>query len=157
MSQQNLISVSVAEEDLAEVRSAITVLRDKLAPYLQSLSPQDRQELPKMGDKSVAFVQKALEYCRLNSELVPPYLDVDEFEQDFQAVLSLRELYQPLAQLVQSLEDSQLLSGSDAYQAALMFYTSIKSAKKSNIAGAQTIYEDLSNRFPANYHKKEES
>jgi uncharacterized protein (DUF1786 family) len=62
MSQQNLISVSIPDTDLSEIKGAITTLNTKLMPYLKTLSVQDRQEMAKMGDKTVAFVQKALEY-----------------------------------------------------------------------------------------------
>jgi hypothetical protein len=41
-----------------------------------------------------------------------------------------------------------ILSGSDAYAAALMFYNSVKIAKKSNVAKAGTIHDDHSERFP---------
>ena len=49
-----------------------------------------------------------------------------------------------------------LLSGSDAYAAALLFYNSVKGAKKSNIAKAGSIYDDLAERFPGRPLKKEQ-
>ncbi len=48
------------ESDLHEIRASIATLRGKLLPHLRTLSAQERVELPKMGDKTVAFVQKAL-------------------------------------------------------------------------------------------------
>jgi hypothetical protein len=40
-------------------------------------------ELSKMGDKTLAFVQKALEYAEANPTLVPAYLDIAEAKKDF--------------------------------------------------------------------------
>jgi hypothetical protein len=115
---------------------------------LKTLSPEDRQELPKMGNKTVVFVQKALDHCKQNPELVPPFLNVDELAVDVKAVESIRSLYQPLLQITEALADTMTLSGSEAYSGALIFYSSIKSAKKSKIAKAEVIYDDLSARFP---------
>jgi len=61
MAQQDLISVDIPEADLAEIRGAIQTLRTKLSPHLKILTTAERVELPKMGDKTVSFVQKAWE------------------------------------------------------------------------------------------------
>jgi hypothetical protein len=69
-------------------------------------------------------------------------------EVGFKAVESLRLLYQPLLQITEALGDTITLSGSEAYSGALTFYSSVKSAKKSKIAKAEVICDDLSARFP---------
>lgn len=148
MSQQNLVTVKIEEADLTEIKAAISVLQTKLMPHLKSLNADERHDLPKMGDKSVAFVQKAMEHCSQNPELAPQFLDVKEFSQDMFALETLRSLHQPIAQISDALSDTMTMSGSDAYAAALMFYNSVKSAKKSNVAKAGTIYDDLSVRYP---------
>ena len=101
-----------------------------------------------MGDKSVAFVQKALEYSRLHEALRPPYLDVEAFDIDLKAVKDLQTLERSLAPVVEALSDSQSLSASEAYLAALVFYANVKNAAKLKIPGAQGVYDDLSARFP---------
>lgn len=40
----------------------------------------------KMGEKTVSFVQKSYDYSRENPDLVPPFLDIAEYEKDIQAV-----------------------------------------------------------------------
>ena len=81
-------------------------------PHLQTLSVQERVELPKMGDKTVAFVQKALEYGQQNKELVPNFLDLGALAIDTKAVQTLRELAQGLNPITDALNDSMTLSGS---------------------------------------------
>ena len=49
---------------------------------------------------------------------------------------------------IDRLDDTMTLSGSEAYGAVLTFYNYIKGAAKSNVPGAQTIFDDLSTRFP---------
>ena len=155
MTQQNLISFSLSQEDLSEIRNAIATLNGKLLPVLKNIKAEDKNELPRMGDKTIAFVEKALEHCSSNPELMPPFLDIGEFKSDGEAVGTLRSLHGPLSQITESLSDSMTLAGSDAYSAALMFYSSVKYARKSNVAKAGTIYDDLSTRFPSKRAQKE--
>lgn len=49
---------------------AIATIKEKL-PFLVDLSADDRKTLPKMGDKSRAFVSKALEVAAQNPEFLP--------------------------------------------------------------------------------------
>lgn len=148
MSQQNLVSFGLPENDLVEINAAIATLRTKLLPALKTIKPEEKSELSKMGDKTVAFVQKALEHCAANPELAPQFLDMAEFRADVITVESLRAIYAPLLQITDSLSDTMTLAGSDAYAAALIFYNSVRNARKSNIAKAGTIYDDLATRFP---------
>ena len=148
MAQQNLVSFQMNDKDLESVRAAIATLKTVLLPQLKTLTPEDRHELPKMGDKTVAFVQKTQEYCKSNPELCPQFMDADAFGVDVKAVETIRTIYNPLLQIVEALDDTMMLSGSEAYAGALMFYNSVKAAQKMNISSAGTIYDDLSSRFP---------
>jgi hypothetical protein len=46
-------------------------------------------------------------------------------------------------QIVESLSDAMALSGSEVYAVALIFYNAVKSAMKSKVPKAETIYNDL--------------
>jgi len=146
--------VAVESSDWGEIKAAIATLQTKLLPNLQTLTAQERIELPKMGDKTVAFVQKALEYGQQNKELVPSFLDMNALAIDVKAVQALRELAQGLNPITDALNDSMTLSGSEAYQGALVFYSNVKNAAKVKAPNAGTIYDDLSARFPGGTTKK---
>ncbi len=154
MPQPNSIAVEIPEPDVDSVRAAIKVINEKLMPHLKNLNPQDRHELPKMGDKTFGFVQKASEYAALHGELAPPYLDFKAMQVDVKALTILRELSMLIEPICLALSDSIMLSGSEAYQAGLLFYGSVKAAAKVNSPGAEAIYNDLSSRFPGGPHKK---
>lgn len=111
MSQQNLVSVQLKDQDLAEINKAIATLTSKLLPVLRSLKPEDRHELPKMGDKTSAFVQKALEHCASAPELAPQFLNLTEFKADVAAVESLRALHGPLPWIILSRIPAMIFHG----------------------------------------------
>ena len=62
-----------------------------------------------MRDKTVPFVDKALEYTEINSELVPGYVNVKKMRMDFNAVGILTELFRRIEKLYDTLDDTLLL------------------------------------------------
>ena len=74
-------------------------------------------------------------------------MDVPEMEIDLKAVNDLLDIYRPLLQLTQKLDDSIMLSGSEAYVASLAYYNSVKVGAKMNIPNAKAIHDDLKKRF----------
>jgi len=147
MAKDNLVSIQIPAEDQDAIRAALTVLDEKLQPFLIALTKEEKKGLPKMRDKSIPFVEKAVEYAEGNPSLVPGFLDVNEMKTDFRAVTLLTEFFRLVEKLYQTLDDTILLSGSEAYKAALNFYKTVKQAAKSGIPGAQVIYDDLKQRF----------
>jgi len=75
-----------------------------------------------MGDKSISFVQKALDYAGSNPALVPAFLDLAEAKKDLALSADLHQLYNQLNALATAVEDALLLAGSEAYDGALIFY-----------------------------------
>jgi hypothetical protein len=49
-----------------------------------------------------------------------------------------------------------MVAGSEAYQAALMFYNVVKTAAAQDIPGAKEVYNDLKARFPSVKRKPNE-
>ncbi len=145
--QENQISINFSNEELEKINQAIKVLQQILLPKLVKLNPEQRQEIAKMGDKTLAFVTKSYEYAKQNPALVPAYLDINEMKTDLDAVESLRQIFSPLQEIAQDLEDSMMVSGSEAYIASLSFYNAVKGASKSKIWASEQIYNDLSQRF----------
>ena len=142
----NKISLDISPATLTTVSTALGTVKQSLS-FLQSLTPDDRHSLPKMGDKTLAFVKKAYEYAKLNPTLVPSYISVDEMRKDIETVEKLHSVYVLINELESRLDDSMLLAGSEAYMAALSFYTSVKAAAKSNIPASKPIADDLGARF----------
>ena len=147
MSIKNNISADLMPTDYDEVMAAIQTIKEKL-PFLLTLSDDEQKALPKMGDKTIAFVSKALEYAKANQMLIPPFMDLKEFEKDMALVHQLENIRRSMNAVMGSITTTEMIAGSEAYQAALMFYQSTKMAMKMNLPGTKEIYEDLNKRFP---------
>jgi hypothetical protein len=133
---------------LDQAQAKIEEIQTLLAPYMLALTPEERRELPKMGAKTLSFVEKAYDFARQNPNLVPPYLEIDAFGVDFGDAHGLWTLLNTVQQLEQTLDDTEMIAGSEAYQAALVFYKSVKMAATQDIPGAKAVYEELKTRFP---------
>ncbi len=144
---ENRVSFSITPEVEQGILDAIAQIESDL-PMLINLSAEDRHDLPKMGDKTLAFVTKSLEYAKQNPGVVPPFLNIPEFEKDVNATTSMSKILRPLKQLLERIDDTTMLAGSEAYSAALIFYGAVKGAAKANVGGMKTVYDDLQSRFP---------
>jgi predicted anti-sigma-YlaC factor YlaD len=80
--------------------------------------------------------------------LVPPYIDMEEHTKDIVAHRALNPRIARLAGILQSLEDTNRLLGSDLYSNSLAYYRNLREAAKVNSVGASTKYSDLKQQFP---------
>jgi hypothetical protein len=138
---------------MAQAQTKIDEARELLGPYLLALTPAERHELPKMGEKTIGFVEKAYDFALKNPNLVQAYLDMGAFGADFSDAHGLWTLLNSIQQLEQGVNDTELAAGSEAYQAALAFYKYIKMAAEQDIQGAKAIYDALKPRFPGGKRK----
>ncbi|HBK30424.1 MAG TPA: hypothetical protein DDZ96_14655 [Porphyromonadaceae bacterium] len=149
MKQQNIVSISGDEAKKTAIAEKIAALRTDLSEFLViNLTAEERQSLPSMGAKSVDFVRRSLNYAELNPSLVPAYLDVAEAKKDLALVDFLAPIIHDLAPLLRGLEDTSKLAGSEAYDAARIFYGSVKGANRSEVPGSQAVYNDLKRQYP---------
>lgn len=156
MSNNNRISLTIPQETVDQVKQLYGQIHTILAPYLISLSNDERVELPKMGEKSMPFVIKGSEYLQVEGNVVPPYVDKNELSIDLKGFETIRQILQIAKPTVDMLDDTMMLSGSEAYVAVLSYYNYLKGAAKAGVPGAKTIFDDLSSRFPRRPLKKVE-
>ncbi len=149
MSKKNQISAVVTNEQAATILEQINAIDEALKNVLViNLTAEDRTKMLKMGNKTLAFVQKTLDYAEQNELLRPSFLDLSEAKKDYDLAAILMTLRQRLSVLIRAIEDAEMVAGGEAYNAALIFYNSVKGAARSNIAGSQVIEDDLRQRFP---------
>jgi hypothetical protein len=141
----NPISANLTPEDRDAIAQAIVTIKKHL-PFLVDLVGDERARLPKMGDRSRAFVSKALEVANQNSEFLPRSFDVEEMRKDLLLFDDLSALMMTLAQLQDMVEDTCLVVGSEAYTSALTIYSY---AKKSGQAtnGLEPLVNEMGQRF----------
>jgi hypothetical protein len=144
----NKVSLELNATAAAEIVAKINELKALLPVGLVVLIDAEKSSLPKMGDKSLAFVLKCLDVAEQHPELCPPFVDVAEMRKDADAYQSLRSIERAFASVTAPLEDTMVLAGSEAYSAALSIYAMTKDGAKRGIAGAKELAAALAERFP---------
>jgi hypothetical protein len=66
---------------LAAAQTKVDEVLTALAPYLLALTPAERRELPKMGEKTIGFMEKAFDFVRQNPHLLPAYFSADSLSE----------------------------------------------------------------------------
>lgn len=148
MSQDNRIDIEITPEDDAKIIGHINGLMETLLPYLQTMTPDERREIFKLGDKTQPFLSKNVEYASLNPDLVPIFLDLNLLGRDVSSNSKLATYQRMLAPVTSALDDTIMLTGAEALQGALMFYNNVRLAAANGVTQAKAIYEDLATRFP---------
>lgn len=154
----NRVSAELPKSVSEDVLKKLEEIKKIMEPYMVSMTKEERGSLPKMKDKSIAFVSKALSYSQTNPKYVPnDLMNVSDMARDFSLNQSLQPIVALVQQLDESLMDTSMLSGHEAYAEALLYYKSVKMYAQAGDSAAKVIYDDLSVRFAvAKSSKKEE-
>lgn len=140
----NRINATLTAADRDSVLAAIATIRQKL-PFLIDLTSQERSGLVKFGDKSRAFVSKALEVATQNPSALPRSFNVEEMKTDVQLYEDLQPILMAINKLQDLVEDTVMETGSEAYVAALAVYQYVKASGAGD--ALEVAADDLSRRF----------
>ena len=141
---QNLVSLVLSNEQLAQAEQAVTTLEQALAG-LVSLSIGERRRLPKMGQKSEVFCRQTLRVLAQNPQIVPPGLGLAEAQADLQALDQLAPLLNRLQRLAERGRDTEMALGADVMDVALEGYALLGVSGKQQ--GLDGLRKQLSSRW----------
>ena len=137
-------NVTLVLEDQDAVMNAIATIRQKL-PFLVDLTKEDRKTMAKLGNKSQAFVKKAVDVAVQNPGILPATFDLNQVRNITQLLDDLGPIQIAVDQLKKQLDDTVIATGSQAYQSARDVYAVAKS--RFGRAKLETAASDLGQRF----------
>lgn len=153
MPDMNRISASLSGPDIAAISAAIQTIKTKL-PFLIGLSDDDRRTMPKMADKSEGAHEKIKGYMNSNPEFTPAFVDAAEVGKDQTLREEILQFYPELKTLFRSVDDTLMQINSELWMADLAYYQNVRQAARRGVKDAQTIYDDLRERFPGHHGGK---
>ncbi len=142
----NRLNITATAAQITAVKSALQTISTNL-PFLIGLTKQERGALPTIDVNNKAFTEDAINAAVNNPSLLTNYLSVPNMQTDLTLFTQLDELTLITRQLLERLEDTQLLAGSEAYVSALTVYKLVGSAADAGVPGADAIYDQLKARF----------
>ena len=142
----NRINITATPAQVTAVKTAFQTIATNL-PFLIGLTKEERSSLPAIDVNNKAFTEDAINIGVNNASLFPAYLSVANMQNDLTLFTQLDEILFIAKQLVEKIEDTQLLSGSEAYTNGLMLYKLIGASADAGVPGADTLYDQLKTRF----------
>jgi len=137
-------NATLSQAALDAVLTSIATIRQHL-PFLIDLTATGRKSLSKLGDKTHAFVKKAVDIAAQHPDILPASHSVEDVRNSAELFQSMGTIRLALEQLSSQVYDTTLKVGSDAYALARTIYA----ATKSPIAGPRlsTAADNLGRRY----------
>ncbi|MEA5429466.1 hypothetical protein [Arcicella lustrica] len=151
---ENRIAFSLTEAEENQLNLYLNGILEILTPKSVVLSAKDRKNLAKLGDGGLPFAEKAIGYMASDPQFKPDFLLTADAEIDLDAYKETRKYVTNAEQIFRMIDDVSILSGSEAYTAALVYYRSVKFHADAKQPRAKEIYDDLAKRFERKSKKK---
>lgn len=142
----NRLNTTMADADIADVKKSVANIYAKM-PFLIGLTTDERVALPKINEGNKIFVGDSINALVNNAALLPPYLNVNDIKNDLTLYEQLDELEGLALQLVEKIQDTRMLCGSEAYASSLTAYRLFEAAANAGLPGTDSIYNALKQRF----------
>ncbi len=152
---QSLISETIPQSVIDDVTKKHNEIIALLQPYTVGLSPDQRHELVKMGDKSVSYADKVADYLQTSPDYLPRRFDAGEFAKDYAVPRQLSPVHALARKVEEMLNDTMMAAGSDVMMVCNAYYNAVQDAVHDGDAGAKAIFEDLKARYPYTSKKKQ--
>jgi len=142
----NRIDATLTAASIQEAKNELHSFED-LLPFLTGLTPQERMTLPKINVSNKIFVEDSLMHIQNTPGVLPPYVDVVKLKNDLVLYTQMDELLSVARRIVEKLEDTMMLAGSEAFVMSLVAYRLFAAAAVAGVPGADTAYNHLQQRF----------
>jgi len=112
---------------------------------LSPMTADQKLRVVRMGDGSVAFVEKAMELATDNPGMLPGNFDLEELKRDELARQRMRSMGMRLTKLLEKVQNAEVAHGSDAMAGSLDIYAFAKAAGEGQ--GVEALKKMLGKRF----------
>ncbi|HMY68429.1 MAG TPA: hypothetical protein PL163_17405 [Leptospiraceae bacterium] len=147
MDTGKLHKAALSDQALTDVMNAIDIIINSV-PFLMNLSPEEKRTMFKLGDKSLGFIEKVVDYSEKYPDFIPNYIEKGQIRQEYELFKRLSMIYRKLNPLMENLQATQMEAGSELYEMGLLYYHTVKTASTSDIPNAKPVFDDLKTKFP---------
>lgn len=147
MAIDNLISISLTDDEVASINTAIESINTVLKGKVINLTPDERRQYGSIADRNKILVDKCKAYMEQAPETIPSVINKAEFDKDYLARQQMELPLRQLLRVIEKLQDTKTLLDHDNYGAATAYYRYIKYLSVQNEPGTTTIYTDLKQHY----------
>lgn len=147
MALDNLFTVEFTPDELLQIDNGLNMVEQVLKNKTHNLTPDERRQYGRIAEQNKLLVNKARDYMNQYPDLVPGYIDRDEFERDYQARTQIEQRLIRLEGLTEQLSDTKTLLDHDNYNNALSFYRTMRLLSRENVPGSTHVYQGMKQFF----------
>ncbi len=136
---------TISEADQQAVKDALALIKEKM-PFLISLPKKQRMSLPKLGPKSLKFVQDSYTTTTNYPHAFPSIFNIDKFQKDVEFYMVLHELKMLADTIHEKLDSTHMAVGHEVMNSSLAVFKYVKNSNASH-QGLLVMVERLKERF----------
>lgn len=144
----NLSSVTFTAAEKTKMDAAIADQKTVMAGKSTNLTEKERQLYGSINEQNKLVVQKVLQYCLSNPEVLPNHIDKPELDRDYAGRNTLEIWEDEQKLLLSNIQNAKILLDYDVFQSCLTIYRNVKYMAGENVPGMTAIYNDLKQFFP---------
>jgi hypothetical protein len=144
---KNDYSKVIPQEVLDKVNAKLLECYTELKPFCVELTPDQRDDLPKLGIRNTGKVSSIANEMRVAPEYTPPMFIMDEVNKDSKVISDLSPVATKITNIEMMVNDTLTLAGSEVFLAYMDYYSSVKHSASRNDPKAMAIYERLKPLF----------
>jgi hypothetical protein len=139
------LGVDFTEAEIDAMKAAVQTIIDTIdAKVSFNMSSQERQDLSKVGDQRLPYVQKSIneygiDYPKLNGLAY----DHASAELDLKTYDGMFEVLTKLSEATEKAEEMQMVAGHFCYKFMRDQYDNAEKYRTENVTGAQVVYDGL--------------
>jgi argininosuccinate lyase len=134
-----------------EFSTTLTKLEEIISsidPVFKKVTPEQRKAKNAVGIKRRGFVDTAHVIVQKNTDFVPNFFNVGEFNQKMAKMQVLSQVHNEIKKFTEYIRNAEILLGNDVYHDALSIHRYLREAAKSGMSGATPLYKRLKKQFP---------
>lgn len=147
MINDDLIQVVFTAEEKEIANQALRTLLDIITPKAPVLSNDDRRTYGSVAEQNKLKINRGRAYMGQFPDLVPSFINPEEFERDYQARTESEEMIMLAEDVLRKLTDMKIMLDYDNYQDVLAFYRSVRYSASEKVSNAVTVYNDMKQFF----------
>ena len=148
MKNNDVIQVVYTTEELTALETSLSEMESFATKNAPNLSAEDRQQFGSIHETNKLLVDKCKTLMEQNIQLIPGFVDKDEFQRDYDAREFIEKTILRLETVIRQLEDTKILLDYDNYQDSMAFYRSVRYYANEQEQFAIPVYDELKKYFP---------
>jgi hypothetical protein len=157
MVPQSQSNVKFTEVELTEIQDIINQLEAKLKNKVVQLTAKENLKFGKVGPETEKWVSKIYKDCHNYPVLIPPFLNVEEWETQKKVMDCFIPSIQKLETIIKEITETNRLVGYDFYQNSMTLYRNCRYLSEENVPGTKLIFDDWSTFFEKTLNKPSEN